>query len=50
VSGTTTINRPVTPTQAPTASSYSGIQKPKQPESTIKPVEINIPDFLKNKR
>ena len=32
--------------QQPT--SFSGIQKPKQPESTVKPVEINIPDFLKN--
>ncbi len=31
--------------QTPT---YSGIQRPKQPESTVKPVEINIPDFLKN--
>ena len=27
-----------------------GIQKPVQPESTVKPVEINIPDFLKNSR
>ena len=27
-----------------------GIQKPRQPESTVKPVEINIPDFLKNSR
>jgi cell division protein FtsZ len=48
------VNRPVTPTPAqspiPNAASYSGIQKPKQPESTVKPVEINIPDFLKNTR
>ncbi len=28
----------------------SGIQKPRQPESTVKPVEINIPDFLKNSK
>lgn len=45
--GTTTA-RPTPPT--PPASTYSGIQKPKQPESTVKPVEINIPDFLKNPR
>ncbi|MDD6481069.1 MAG: cell division protein FtsZ [Lachnospiraceae bacterium] len=42
--------RPTTPTPTPSASTYSGIQKPKQPESTIKPVEINIPDFLKNSK
>ena len=28
----------------------SGIQKPRQPESSVKPVEINIPDFLKNSK
>jgi cell division protein FtsZ len=28
----------------------SGIQKPRQPESSVKPVEISIPDFLKNSR
>lgn len=27
-----------------------GIQRPVQPESTVKPVEINIPDFLKNSK
>lgn len=27
-----------------------GIQKPVQPESNVKPVEINIPDFLKNSK
>ena len=27
-----------------------GIQRPVQPESTVKPVEINIPDFLKPKK
>lgn len=32
------------------AYTYTGIQKPRQPESTVKPVEINIPDFLKNSR
>ena len=26
----------------------TGIQRPRQPESTVKPVEINIPDFLKH--
>ncbi|MCD7708433.1 MAG: cell division protein FtsZ, partial [Clostridiales bacterium] len=56
----TVTQRPVAPTQqaapqqtftaTPTPSSSSmGIQRPKQPESTVKPVEINIPDFLKNK-
>lgn len=29
---------------------YTGIQKPRQPESTVKPVEISIPDFLKSTR
>ena len=42
----TTTNRPV----SPTTSTYSGIQKPKPVESNVKPVEINIPDFLKNSR
>jgi len=28
----------------------SGIVQPRQPESTVKPVEINIPDFLKNSK
>ncbi len=28
----------------------NGIQRPRQPESTVKPVEINIPDFLKPKK
>ena len=30
--------------------STMGIQRPVQPESTVKPVEINIPDFLKNSK
>ena len=38
---TTTVNNPAY---------TSGIQKPRQPESTVKPVEINIPDFLKNSK
>ena len=48
--------RPVTPAptaqapQAPNPTVTSGIQKPRQPESSVKPVEINIPDFLKNSR
>ncbi|SFG61436.1 cell division protein FtsZ [Lachnospiraceae bacterium C7] len=29
---------------------YAGIQKPRQPESNVAPVEINIPDFLKSTR
>ena len=40
---TTTAPRQSTPT-------YSGIQRPKQPESSVKPVEINIPDLLKNSK
>ncbi|MDC7302691.1 cell division protein FtsZ [Agathobacter ruminis] len=28
----------------------SGIQKPAKPEPTVKPMDINIPDFLKNSR
>ena len=32
------------------AHTFTGIQKPRQPESTVKPVEINIPDFLKNSK
>ena len=35
------------PQQTAPAHAYTGIQKPRQPESTVKPVEINIPDFLK---
>ena len=50
--------RPVTAATAPAPSpatmsnpAYtSGIQKPQKPESTVKPVEINIPDFLKNSK
>ena len=56
-----TLNRPVsnatttagfgnqTHQQAPTPS-FSGIQKPRQPESTVQQVDIKIPDFLKNSR
>lgn len=36
------------PRTAASAPTYSGIQRPKQPESTVKPVEINLPDWLKN--
>ena len=41
-----------TPSQATmTNPAYTtGIQKPRQPESSVKPVEINIPDFLKNSK
>lgn len=38
--------RPSMSTQ--TTTNYTGINRPRQPESTIKQVEINIPDFLKN--
>ena len=47
---TTATPRPTAQTSTPSASSYSGIQRPKQPESNVKPVEINIPDFLKNSK
>ncbi len=30
--------------------SYTGIQKPRQPESTVQQVDIKIPDFLRNSR
>jgi cell division protein FtsZ len=39
--------RSTVPTQT-TTTSLGGMQKPKPPVSTVKPVEINIPDFLKN--
>ena len=50
--------RPVTPVQpvAPTATTAQqatpamGIQRPVQPQSNVQPVEINIPDFLKNSK
>ena len=37
----------VQPTVNPT---LNGIQRPRQPESTVQPVDIKIPDFLKNSR
>ena len=42
--------RPTTTTTRQTTPTYTGIQRPKQPESSVKPVEINIPDFLKNSK
>lgn len=39
--------RQTTTTSTPT---FSGIQKPRQPESTVQQVDIKIPDFLKNSR
>ena len=39
-----------TASTTPVRNSFSGIQKPAQPTSNVKPVEINIPDFLKNSR
>ena len=57
---TATTARPVTPVQpvAPTtnagmtqqAAPTMGIQRPVQPQSSVQPVEINIPDFLKNSK
>ena len=44
-------NRPVNPEVKPSTQMPGiGINVPKRPESTVKPVEINIPDFLKNPR
>ena len=54
--GTGVGSRPVAPapvqnpTPTPSASNYSGIRTPHPVESNVKPVEINIPDFLKNSR
>ena len=57
--GLHTTARPVSPAQpaAPTANpgmtqqaSPMGIQKPVQPQSNVQPVEITIPDFLKNSK
>lgn len=48
--GSRPVNQPQAPAPAPSASNYSGIQRPKPVESNVKPVEINIPDFLKNPR
>ncbi|MBO5657074.1 MAG: cell division protein FtsZ [Agathobacter sp.] len=42
---------PAAPAQPASAPSVAPtLQKPRQPESSVKPVEINIPDFLKNSR
>ena len=43
------VARTVTPSQSAVNPTFSGIQRPRQPESTVKPVEISIPDFLKKK-
>ena len=44
-------NRPVNPEVKPSTQMPGiGINGPKRPESTVKPVEINIPDFLKNSK
>ncbi len=45
-------SRPVTQEARPASSQMPGIgiNRPRQPESTVKPVEINIPDFLKNSK
>ena len=44
-------NRPVNPEVKPSTQMPGiGINVPKRPESTVKPVEINIPDFLKNSK
>lgn len=43
------VARPVAPSQTSATPTFSGIQKPRQPESSVKPVEISIPDFLKKR-
>ena len=44
-------NRSVNPEVKPSTQMPGiGINVPKRPESTVKPVEINIPDFLKNSK
>ncbi len=43
------VARPVAPTQTSATPTFSGIQRPRQPESSVKPVEISIPDFLKKR-
>ena len=48
--GSRPVNQPQPQAPVPSASNYSGIQRPKPVESNVKPVEINIPDFLKNPR
>lgn len=48
--GSRPVNQPQAQAPAPSTSNYSGIQRPKPVESNVKPVEINIPDFLKNPR
>ncbi len=48
--GSRPVNQPQAQAPTPSASNYSGIQRPKPVESNVKPVEINIPDFLKNPR
>ena len=48
---TSVTNRPVNPEVKPSTQMPGiGINVPKRPESTVKPVEINIPDFLKNSK
>jgi len=42
-----TMGQPQQQAQTP---SFSGIQKPRQPESSVQQVDIKIPDFLKNSR
>ena len=51
VAGLHTSQTPVRPTASVTTpTSFSGIQKPQKPEASVKPVEITIPDFLKNSK
>ena len=51
VATTPVTNRPANPEVKPSTQMPGiGINVPKRPESTVKPVEINIPDFLKNSK
>ncbi len=52
VSSGMTQSRPVMPqqTQTPVMPSFSGIQKPKRPESSVPEKDIKIPEFLKSTR
>lgn len=45
-----TMAQPTQTVPTHTTQTFTGIQRPPKPESTVKPVEINIPDFLKNSK
>lgn len=45
-----TMAQPTQTVPTHTTQTFTGIRRPPKPESTVKPVEINIPDFLKNSK